>query len=253
MLPFFFPIHICSLIYLFLDKTDLSTKITIREKLQEVEERVASTINSVTNKAYQATVSTTANDSKEMSKFSSNNLSTVYMDEREDSMTRFKRFGQYIINVIVTCAILIKQSPLPDLISFIFGYIIQLFLWIDTQYHILEKAQDASIQCIKFGLEADERYHVHEFLTEGFYMLVTAGLKVAIAYKETPRYKDNPTTKYQYTNYQKQTNSTNKVDNSITNMCDLLSNHKNNSQCTKFPITNSTSSTSSTSWAWLSW
>jgi hypothetical protein len=60
---------------------------------------------------------------------------------------------------------------------------------VDAQYHVIQKAQDIGIQCIKFGLQADERYRLHEFISEGLYMLAAAGLKAAVAFKETPRYK----------------------------------------------------------------
>jgi len=75
-----------------------------------------------------------------------------------------------------------------DLVSFLFSYLVQLFLWFDAQYHVMQKAQDFGIQCIKFGLQADERYRLHEFLSEGLYMLIAAGLKAAVAFNETPRY-----------------------------------------------------------------
>lgn len=55
----------------------------------------------------------------------------------------------------------------------------------------MQKAQDFGIQCIKFGLQADERYRLHEFLSEGLYMLIAAGLKAAVAFNETPRYAGN--------------------------------------------------------------
>ncbi|KAI8875089.1 hypothetical protein K501DRAFT_160727, partial [Backusella circina FSU 941] len=103
-------------------------------------------------------------------------------------MTRFKRLGQYLIDTSVTCAIVIKQSPIPDIITFLFGYLLQVLLWIDAQYHITHKVQDFSIQCIKLGLQADEQYRLHEFVSEGIYMLIAAGLKAAVAFKETPRY-----------------------------------------------------------------
>lgn len=48
-----------------------------------------------------------------------------------------------------------------------------------------------SVEFIKLGIQADEKYHLHEFVTEGIYMVVVAGLKAAVAFKETPRHKDN--------------------------------------------------------------
>lgn len=70
---------------------------------------------------------------------------------------------------------------------------IQLAIWVDSQYHIVQKAQDAGVECIKLGLAADERYRLHEFITEGLYMLVAAGLKAIIAFKEAPRYDERST------------------------------------------------------------
>lgn len=52
----------------------------------------------------------------------------------------------------------------------------------------MEKLQIFSIQCIKYVLEADERYHLHEYITEGLYMIIAAGLKAAVAFKEAPGY-----------------------------------------------------------------
>lgn len=71
-----------------------------------------------------------------------------------------------------------------------FGYLIQLLLWVDSQYQIMQKVQSFGIQCIKFGLQADEQYRLHEFVSEGLYMMIAAGLKAAVAFKETPRYED---------------------------------------------------------------
>ncbi|KAL9555868.1 hypothetical protein MBANPS3_002150 [Mucor bainieri] len=220
------------------NKTDQNTKLAIREKLQSVEERVgilnlatsqkkiqqeellqgeeirssamnsfilsriASTISTISSKAYQTATtsapiveitldasSTASSDIQAAS--STSTMPTIYIEGGGDPMTRFKRLGQYMIDITVTCAVLVKQSPLPDLVSFLFSYLIQLFLWFDSQYHVMQKAQDFGIQCIKFGLQADERYRLHEFLSEGLYMLIAAGLKAAVAFNETPRYAGN--------------------------------------------------------------
>lgn len=83
-----------------------------------------------------------------------------------------------------------------DIAYFIFGYFIQLLLWIDSQYHVAQKAQDAGIECVKLLLQADEQYHLHELATEAMYMFIAAGLKAAIAYKEAPGYR--PSSRIQY-------------------------------------------------------
>jgi uncharacterized membrane protein len=33
--------------------------------------------------------------------------------DHQDSIQRFKKFGRFVINASVTCAVLIKQSPIP--------------------------------------------------------------------------------------------------------------------------------------------
>ncbi|KAI8639858.1 hypothetical protein BD408DRAFT_370930 [Parasitella parasitica] len=160
--------------------------------------RIASTINTISSRAYQtAKASNTTAPVIDITldraqpgaqtKSSATAMSTIHVEEG-DSMARFKSFGQYMTEITVKCAILAKQSPLPGLISFFFSYIIQLFLWFDSRYHVMQKAQDCGIQCIKFGLQADERYRLHEFLSEGLYMLIAAGLKVVVAFNETPHY-----------------------------------------------------------------
>ncbi|KAI8061540.1 uncharacterized protein B0P05DRAFT_557418 [Gilbertella persicaria] len=192
------------------NKTDLNTKTAIREKLQSVEERVgilnlaasqkklrqedtdikSSTVNSYILSRIASTISTISNKAYQSAKIEEEDCSassniTTHMEG--DSMTRFKRFGQYMIDAAVTCAILIKQSPLPGLLSFLFGYVIQLFLWIDSQYHIIQKLQDMSVQLIKLSLQADEQYRLHEYISEGLYIVFAAGLKAVVAFKETPR------------------------------------------------------------------
>lgn len=75
-----------------------------------------------------------------------------------------------------------------DVVVFIFGYLFQLLLWIDAKYHIRTKIQDFGIYCIKHGIEADEKYHLHEYITEGIYMITVAILKAVVAFKEAPSY-----------------------------------------------------------------
>lgn len=130
---------------------------------------------------------------------------------RYDPVDRFKQFGQTIINATVTLAILIKQSPLPgtpipvfvyitlltnwilyiDVVYFLFGYLCQMLIWIDHQYHITQKAQDLGVECVKWMLKMDEQYRLHEFASEAMYMLIAAGLKAAVAYKEAPAFRQN--------------------------------------------------------------
>ncbi|KAI9315162.1 hypothetical protein BX666DRAFT_1879026 [Dichotomocladium elegans] len=107
-----------------------------------------------------------------------------------EGVDKFKRLMQVIINTTVTFAILIKQSPLPDIVCFMFTCVVQFFVWIDGQYHIVNKVQDLGIECVKLMLKMDEQYHLHELASEAIYVFVAAGIKAAVAYKEAPAFRD---------------------------------------------------------------
>ncbi|KAI9014594.1 hypothetical protein CLU79DRAFT_721676 [Phycomyces nitens] len=111
------------------------------------------------------------------------------MKSSSDPIDRFKRFGQLMISTSVSCAVAVKRSPLPDILYFLFGYFLQFLLWVDTQYNIIQKIQNFGVECVKLLLEADEQYHLHEYLSEALYMLFAASLKAAVAFKETPSYQ----------------------------------------------------------------
>lgn len=72
--------------------------------------RIASTISTISTKAYQSTLIETNNENTPTVVVTS--TPNVPMDTG-DAMTKFKRFGQYVIQTTVTCAVLIKRSPLP--------------------------------------------------------------------------------------------------------------------------------------------
>ncbi|KAI9261621.1 hypothetical protein BDA99DRAFT_538009 [Phascolomyces articulosus] len=108
-----------------------------------------------------------------------------------DPINRFKRFGQFVVQMTVTMAVMIKQSPLPDIFCFLFGYFIQFLIWFDHQYHVVERVQDFGVECLKMLLQADEEYRLHELVSEAVYMLIAAGLKAVVAFKEAPGYKEH--------------------------------------------------------------
>lgn len=51
--------------------------------------------------------------------------------------------------------------------------------------------QQVGIKCVKLVLAADEHYHLHELASETLYMLVAASLKAAVAFKESPSYRQS--------------------------------------------------------------
>lgn len=53
---------------------------------------------------------------------------------------------------------------------------------------MVEKIQNVGVTCIKKFLQADEKYHLHEFATEALYTFISASLRAIVAYKEAPVY-----------------------------------------------------------------
>lgn len=89
--------------------------------------RIASTISTFSTKAYQPTTTPMENDDSVVPVITV--MPTLYIDQG-DSMTKFKRFGQYMINITVTFAVLVKRSPLPGkyrLISFNYYRLLIIF------------------------------------------------------------------------------------------------------------------------------
>lgn len=88
--------------------------------------RVASTISGITSRAYQSssiveiTESETTVDKVHTTTSSVplSSPSAIISDATADPMTRFKKLGQYLIELSVSCAIVIKQSPIPGLLFF---------------------------------------------------------------------------------------------------------------------------------------
>ena len=71
------------------------------------------------------------------------------------------------------------------------AYFLQLILLFDRHFGIIDRVQHVGILCIKKLLAADEKYHLHEFASEAMYTFISATLKAAVAYKETPGYTEN--------------------------------------------------------------
>ncbi|ORY96728.1 hypothetical protein BCR43DRAFT_563970 [Syncephalastrum racemosum] len=210
------------------NKADPKTKLALREKLLSVEERVGILNWAIRNRETDASTDSdnqSTNSTKSLQKYLMTRIghtlsslsSTVearYTPPKrrpsqphqhayqkrvspasaaEDPIYRFKQLGQFIIQGTVTLAVIIKQSPLPDIVSFLFGYFIQLLLWVDSQYHIMQRVQDCGIECVKLLLQADEEYRLHEFISEAVYMFIAAFLKATVAYKETPGFNARQT------------------------------------------------------------
>jgi hypothetical protein len=49
----------------------------------------------------------------------------------------------------------------------------------------MNRAKKTGIKMIKIGLEVDQKYHLHEILSESLYTIITAVLKAVIVFKES--------------------------------------------------------------------
>ncbi|KAI9312236.1 hypothetical protein BX666DRAFT_866205 [Dichotomocladium elegans] len=177
--------------------TDPKTKLALRDRLTSVEERVG--ILNVYHRlppqqdpkqylqSYIYSRITTTMSSLEQQE---------YQTSSSDHVNRVKSFGQSIASMAVAFAIFIKQSPIPDILYFVFGYFLQVLCWLDRQYFISQRLQNLGVQCVKRLLEADEEYRLHELISESIYMLIAAGLKAVVAFKETPSRRSQPKSRW---------------------------------------------------------
>ncbi|CAO3589135.1 unnamed protein product [Absidia cylindrospora] len=170
-----------------LDDDDTIDSATLSEK------STTTTTTTTTTTSMFSRISTTINTissigSTTVKAWEANNAAMQTYDQ-QDPIQRFKRFGRFVINTSVTCAVLIKQSPIPDIIGLICSYLAHLLSYLDHQYEVREKMQWAGIECVKMLLAADEHYHLHELASETIYMLIAASLKAAVAFKESPSYR----------------------------------------------------------------
>lgn len=71
-----------------------------------------------------------------------------------------------------------------------FSCLLQFITVLNQRFKFIEKAQQMTIVFIKKFLDADEKYHLHEFASETLYTFISAALKALVAYKETPGYME---------------------------------------------------------------
>jgi hypothetical protein len=58
----------------------------------------------------------------------------------------------------------------------------------DTKLRITQRIQELLIYLVKVILDIDEKYQIHQLLTECVHMLFVASIKASIAFKESPGY-----------------------------------------------------------------
>ncbi|KAH8554315.1 hypothetical protein BGW37DRAFT_518048 [Umbelopsis sp. PMI_123] len=159
-------------------KEDLKTKMALEAKLISVEERVG-ILDAETKEKYILAAQAFGHDERYR----------IHSDQ-DTQINRFRRFAQYIIELAIALAIMIKQSPLPDILYFLFGSFVQLLLWMDAKYHLVEQTRDLTVSGVKLILKVDEDYNLHQVASETMYMVIAAGLKAAVAFKESPSYQE---------------------------------------------------------------
>lgn len=118
----------------------------------------------------------------------------------KDPIIQFKQLGQSVVSGSVRLAVFIKRSPIPgnglclelsfaddkiDLMNYFFRCFLQFSLWIDREYDVMNRAKKTGIEMIKIGLRVEQKYHLHEIISESLYTIITAVLKAVIVFKES--------------------------------------------------------------------
>ncbi|CAM0135995.1 hypothetical protein VKS41_005628 [Umbelopsis sp. WA50703] len=114
--------------------------------------------------------------------------STFQSVQEVQMIANLKSFSDLIVHITVSCAQLIKASPVPGVaFSFIKGSY-RLIRLTDTKLRITQRIQELLIYLVKVILDIDEKYQIHQLLTECVHMLFVASIKASIAFKESPGY-----------------------------------------------------------------
>ena len=100
----------------------------------------------------------------------------------------------------------------------------------------MERVRDFGVDCLKMLLQADEEYRLHELVSEAVYMLIAAGLKAVVAFKEAPGYNEHNHHRSSY--QQKQRRHYNR--------------RRYSSSSSTTPVLNNNNSTRVT-WSWSPW
>ncbi|KAL9559155.1 hypothetical protein MBANPS3_000559 [Mucor bainieri] len=121
----------------------------------------------------------------------SSNVAAQY--QHDAPIQKFKLLNKAMTDIMIHCVVLFKRSPIPGLLYSLLSYFLFAVLWFNDQFHLIERVQQLTVECIKVGLKADEKYHLHEFASEAVYSIISAFLKAIVAYKEAPLYGKNTT------------------------------------------------------------
>ncbi|CAB5192043.1 unnamed protein product [Rhizophagus irregularis] len=123
---------------------------------------------------------------------STNASSAAKAAEREKYKSAFSTnaISENIIQVAITSAVALKQSPIPDAISATVNYTMKKIQKIDETYGLQDKAWEISRTGINLALEIDQQYNVHEKVGNALFTGLAAAMKAGIAYKDSPSYRE---------------------------------------------------------------
>ncbi|CAG8434517.1 5334_t:CDS:2 [Diversispora eburnea] len=113
---------------------------------------------------------------------------TLPRQNRQNRQNREKGVSDLITNAVVTSAVALKQSPIPDAITATVNYTTKIIRNIDEAYELQDKAWKISKTGINFALELDQHYNVHEKVGNFCFTTFAAIMKAGIAYKDSPSY-----------------------------------------------------------------
>ncbi|KAI8987814.1 hypothetical protein BDF20DRAFT_852346 [Mycotypha africana] len=103
---------------------------------------------------------------------------------------QYKTLGLYLTNVISQWVVRFKQSRIPGLLYMFFTLIMHSLLSLNQHLHLTEMAKNLIIYCTKTCLKLDDKYKLHEFLTEATFTIIKCTLDTVVAYLEAPSYAE---------------------------------------------------------------
>ncbi|CAO3690203.1 unnamed protein product [Umbelopsis ramanniana] len=119
-------------------------------------------------------------------------LPSIYQPvQHTQIMLNLKSFSDLIVHITVSCAKLIKASPVPGIAFSFIKTTIRIMRTADSTLHITQRIQNLLIYFVKVILDIDEKYQLHQLLSECVHMLFVASVKASIAFKESPGYQQS--------------------------------------------------------------
>ncbi|KAI9258928.1 hypothetical protein BDA99DRAFT_440517 [Phascolomyces articulosus] len=98
--------------------------------------------------------------------------------------------SESIIHAAIACAVALKKSPIPDMVTSVLNYAVSSIHSIDKMLNVRERSWHLVSCGVTKLTQVDQHYQIHQMVTSAVYTSAMAIFKAGIAYTETPSYSE---------------------------------------------------------------